>query len=169
LGFASAGGEPASATPVDAITAANEAARAMPVIAPAPLALPAKTTLQAETMFDFGKSAIKAESHAALDVLAAQIKAADFDVVITIGHTDSVGSQDFNQSLSEQRANAVRAYLIAHGVDAARIRSEGKGEKEPIASNATAHGRAQNRRVEIEVLGQEKQHSGQPPEPTSRH
>ena len=169
LGFASAGGEPASATPVDAITAANEAARAMPVIAPAPLALPAKTTLQAETLFDFGKSSIKPESHAALDVLAAQIKAADFDVVITIGHTDSVGSQDFNQSLSEQRANAVRAYLIAHGVDAARIRSEGKGEKEPIASNATAHGRAQNRRVEIEVLGQEKQHSGQPPEPTSRH
>ncbi|QNK73192.1 OmpA family protein [Variovorax sp. PAMC28562] len=171
LGFASAGGEPAAAKPVDAITAANEAARAMPVIAPAPLtlALPAKTTLQAETLFDFGKSAIKAESQQALHALASQIKATDYDVVITIGHTDSAGSQDFNQSLSEQRANAVRAYLIAHGVDAARIRSEGKGEKEPIASNATAQGRAQNRRVEIEVLGQEKQQSGQPPEPTSRH
>ncbi|WP_409052578.1 OmpA family protein [Variovorax sp. GrIS 2.14] len=153
LGFASAGGEPASAKPVDAITAANEAARAMPVIAPAPLplALPAKTTLQAETLFDFGKSSVKPESHAALDVLAAQIKATDYDVVITIGHTDSVGSDSFNQRLSEQRADAVRTYLIAQGVDATRIRSEGKGEKEPVASNATAQGRAQNRRVEIEV------------------
>ena len=153
LGFASAGGvsAPASAKPIDAITAANEAARALPVIAPAPLALPAKTTLQAETLFDFGKSSVKTESHAALNALAAQIKATDYDVVITIGHTDSVGSQSFNQTLSEERANAVRAHLIAQGVDAARIRAEGKGQKEPIASNASAQGRAQNRRVEIEV------------------
>ena len=160
LGFASAGGESASASasafakPIDAITAANEAARAMPVmpmLAPAPLALPAKTTLQAETLFDFGKSSVKTESHAALNALAAQIKATDYDVVITIGHTDSAGSQSFNQTLSEERANAVRAYLIAQGVDAALIRAEGKGQKEPIASNASAQGRAQNRRVEIEV------------------
>ena len=166
LGFASAGGESASAspTPVDAITAANEAARAMAVpaqvAAPVPVALPdelpAKTTIQAETLFDFGKADIKDEGKAALDQLAQKLLVMDYEVVITLGHTDSVGGNAYNQKLSEQRAAAVRSHLIGKGVDAARIKSEGRGEKEPMASNATPQGRAQNRRVEIEIVGQEK-------------
>ena len=76
-------------------------------------------------------------------------------MVITRGYTDSVGSTAFNQKLSEQRAAAVRSYLVGKGVDASRIQSQGRGEKEPVATNATAQGQAQNRRVEIEVMGHE--------------
>jgi len=171
LGFASAGGEPtsapasyASARPMNAITAPNEVARAIPVPAPAPVPvtvappanLPLKTSIQAETLFDFDKVDIKDLGRAALDQLAQKLLAMDYDVVITLGHTDSVGSDAYNQKLSEQRAAAVRSHLIGKGVDAARIKSEGRGEKEPIASNDTAQGRAQNRRVEIEVTGHGK-------------
>ena len=169
LGFASAGGAPTSASyvsskPVDATTAPNEVARAMPVPAPAaalvpvapPDELPLKTSIQAEALFDFDKVDIKDHGKAALDQLAQKLLAMDYEVVITLGHTDSVGSDTYNQKLSEQRAAAVRSHLIGKGVDAARIKSEGRGEKEPVASNDTAQGRAQNRRVEIEVTGQSK-------------
>ena len=76
-------------------------------------------------------------------------------MVITVGHTDSVGSKSYNQALSAQRASAVLSYLVGKGVDAARMKSEGRGESQPVASNATAQGRAQNRRVEIEVTSYE--------------
>lgn len=69
-----------------------------------------------------------------------------------IGHTDSVGKDDFNQRLSEGRANAIRDELIKRGIDADRIVAEGRGESEPMADNETEEGRAQNRRVEIEIL-----------------
>ena len=74
----------------------------------------------------------------------------DYDVVITVGHTDSVGAESLNQVLSVQRAEAVRSYWVAQGLDAARIPSQGEGEREPIASSTT-QGRVQNRRVEIEM------------------
>ena len=70
--------------------------------------------------------------------------------------TRPVGSDACDQKLSKQRAAEVRSYLVGKGVEATRIKSEGWGEREPIASNATAQGRAQNRRVEIEIIGQEK-------------
>ena len=129
------------------------------VPAPAPVtppALAAKTTIQAEALFDLGQANIKAHGRTALDDLAQKLEAFNYDVVITIGHTDSVGSDAYNQKLSEQRASAVRSYLVGKGVDAARIKSEGRASKQPVASNATAQGRAQNRRVEIEVTGRAK-------------
>lgn len=73
-----------------------------------------------------------------------------------IGHTDSVGDDAYNQALSEQRATSVRNYLIEAGVDAGRIQAFGMGESMPIASNRTDEGRAQNRRVEVLVLGRLK-------------
>ena len=74
-------------------------------------------------------------------------------MVIAVGHTDSVGSDAYNQKLSVRRAEAVKAYLVSKGIEQNRVYTEGKGETQPVASNATRQGRAQNRRVEIEVVG----------------
>jgi OOP family OmpA-OmpF porin len=73
--------------------------------------------------------------------------------VIAIGHTDSIGSNAYNQKLSLRRASAVKAYLVSKGIEANRIYTEGKGETQPVADNRTKEGRAKNRRVEIEVVG----------------
>ena len=67
------------------------------------------------------------------------------------GHTDSVGAEDFNQTLSEERADRVRNFLMSEGVPGSRITAVGFGESMPLSTNATAEGRAQNRRVEIEI------------------
>ena len=72
-------------------------------------------------------------------------------MVIATGHTDSVGSEAYNQRLAEARAEAVKAYLVRHGVDVKRVRAIGKGKTEPVADNATAEGRARNRRVDVSV------------------
>ena len=76
--------------------------------------------------------------------------------MIAIGHTDSIGSDAYNQKLSVRRAEAVKAYLVSKGVEPNRVYTEGKGEKQPVASNKTKEGRAKNRRVEIEVIGTRK-------------
>ena len=72
---------------------------------------------------------------------------------MAVGHTDSVGTDAYNQKLSERRAAAVKAYLVSKGIAANRVYTEGKGEKSPVADNKTKEGRAKNRRVEIEVVG----------------
>jgi OOP family OmpA-OmpF porin len=78
------------------------------------------------------------------------------EVIIAVGHTDSVGSDAYNQKLSVRRAEAIKAYLVSKGIEKNRIYTEGKGEKQPVADNKTAEGRAKNRRVEIEVVGTRK-------------
>ena len=82
-----------------------------------------------------------------------QIKGIALEVVIAVGHTDSVGSDKYNDRLSQRRADSVKAYLVSKGIEPNRIYTEGKGEKQPVASNKTKEGRAKNRRVEIEVVG----------------
>ncbi len=77
----------------------------------------------------------------------------NLEVIIAVGHTDSVGTDAYNQKLSVRRADAVKAYLVNKGVESNRVYTEGKGEKQPVADNKTAEGRAKNRRVEIEVVG----------------
>ena len=110
-------------------------------------------TLAADVLFDFDKSVLKAEGKNKLDDLAAKVKAINLEVVIAIGHTDSIGSDAYNQKLSVRRAESVKAYLVSKGIEPNRIYTEGKGEKQPVADNKTAEGRAKNRRVEIEVVG----------------
>jgi OOP family OmpA-OmpF porin len=112
-----------------------------------------KVTLSAETLFDFDKSVVKPEGRRSLDELAARVAPINLEVVIVVGHTDSIGSDAYNQRLSRRRAEAVKAYLVAKGIAASRVTAEGKGEKQPVADNKTREGRAKNRRVEIEVVG----------------
>jgi OOP family OmpA-OmpF porin len=107
----------------------------------------------ADTFFDFDKSVIKPEGRAKLDDLVAKTQGIAREVIIAVGYTDSVGTDAYNKGLSDRRAASVKNYLVSKGVPANRIYTEGKGEKDPIASNSTSEGRAKNRRVEIEVVG----------------
>ncbi|HEV8109600.1 MAG TPA: OmpA family protein, partial [Burkholderiales bacterium] len=102
---------------------------------------------------DFDKSVIKPEGRSKLDDLAGKAKAVNLEVVIAVGHADSIGSDEYNQRLSVRRAESVKAYLVSKGIEPNRVYTEGKGEKQPVASNKTAEGRAKNRRTEIEVIG----------------
>jgi len=130
---------------------------APPVFAPAPVVVapPAatKVTYAADAFFDFDKSVLKPEGKAKLDDLIGKIKDINLEVIIAVGHTDSVGSDAYNQKLSVRRSEAVKAYLVSKGIEKNRVYTEGKGEKQPVADNKTAEGRAKNRRVEIEVVG----------------
>ena len=96
---------------------------------------------------------MKAEGRAKLDDLVGKVKGISLEVIIAVGHTDSVGSDAYNQKLSVKRAEAVKAYLVTKGIEKNRVYTEGKGEIQPVADNKTAEGRAKNRRVEIEVVG----------------
>lgn len=120
---------------------------------PAPRPAAQKVTYAADTFFDFDKYNLKPEGKAKLDDLVEKTKAINLEVIIAVGHTDSIGTAEYNQKLSERRANTVKEYLVSKGIEKNRIYTEGKGEKDPIATNSTAEGRAKNRRVEIEVVG----------------
>lgn len=134
--------------------AAPAPAAVAPTPAPAPQpAVASKVTYSADAFFDFDKSVLKPEGKAKLDDLAGKVKDINLEVVIAVGHTDSVGSVAYNQKLSVRRAEAVKAYLVSKGIEKSRVYTEGKGKSQPIADNKTAAGRAKNRRVEIEVVG----------------
>lgn len=137
------------------VAAAAPASPAAPVAA-APVPTAEKVTFAADAFFDFDKATLKPEGKAKLDDLASKLNSLNLEVIIAVGHTDSVGSDAYNQKLSIRRAEAVKGYLVNKGVDAKRVYTEGKGEKQPVATNKTAAGRAQNRRVEIEVVGTRK-------------
>jgi len=148
--------------PAPAPAAAPRPAPAPAASAPAPAPRPApapqppaatKVTYAADAFFDFDKSVLKPEGKAKLDDLVSKIKAINLEVIIAVGHTDSVGADAYNQKLSVARSEAVKAYLVSKGIEKNRVYTEGKGEKQPVADNKTSEGRAKNRRVEIEVVG----------------
>jgi OOP family OmpA-OmpF porin len=128
-----------------------------PKPAPAPVVVPAatseKVTFAADAFFDFDKSVLKPEGKAKLDDLVSKMGGINLEVIIAVGHTDSIGSDAYNQKLSVRRSEAVKGYLVSKGVEKNRVYTEGKGEKQPVADNKTSEGRAKNRRVEIEVVG----------------
>jgi outer membrane protein OmpA-like peptidoglycan-associated protein len=102
--------------------------------------------------FDFNSYAIKPQFQATLNEVAQTLESYPSTMIDVLGHTDSVGTDEYNQRLSEQRAQAVASYLTARGVHPARVATRGFGETMPIADNATEAGRAANRRVEIKVV-----------------
>jgi OOP family OmpA-OmpF porin len=141
---------PATAAPgCDGAIAAPAAAAVSPKAA-------AKVTLNADALFDFDKSALKPAAIASLNSLAGQVKSLTLEVIVAVGHTDSVGTDAYNQKLSIRRAEAVKQHLVSQGIEARRIYVEGKGESQPVADNKTAEGRAKNRRVQIEAIGTRK-------------
>ena len=108
-----------------------------------------RVSVSSEASFDFDKAAIRPEFKPTLDKVAKVLREDASVRIRVVGHTDSVGSESYNLQLSERRARATADYLISQGVSASQVTVEGKGESEPRADNATAAGRAQNRRVEI--------------------
>lgn len=99
--------------------------------------------------FDYDSATIRPESGRLLDSLATGLRASSVAAITVIGHTSSEGSDQYNENLSRRRAEAVVAAIVARGIDAGRIAAEGRGEKQPVADNATEAGRSLNRRVEI--------------------
>lgn len=128
-----------------------------------------KVTLAADTLFDFDKAVLRPEGKKKLDELAASVKMMSLEVLLAVGHTDRIGTDEYNKALSEKRAAAVKEYLVSKGLEANRIYSEGKGEKQPKTGNKCDKMGAENggnkklvaclqedRRVDIEVIGYKK-------------
>jgi OOP family OmpA-OmpF porin len=121
--------------------------------APAKTVATVKVTYLSNTLFDFDRSTIKPAGKQALDQLVAKLKTMTVEIAIAVGHTDSVGTDAYNLRLGMRRAEAVKQYLVSQGLEAGRIYSDTKGETQPVATNKTSAGRAENRRVVIEVYG----------------
>ena len=108
-----------------------------------------------KVFFDTNRATIKPVSFEVLDAVQQILNNhLEINMVEVQGHTDSDGSDSYNLDLSQRRADAVREYLISHGIDGARLVSRGFGEGMPIEPNTTAEGKAKNRRVEFHILGQ---------------
>jgi OOP family OmpA-OmpF porin len=148
----------------------------MPMPAPAPAAVapsppvlavvpqPQRVSFSADSLFAFDRAEVRPDGKAALDRFARQLDGTRFDVVVVEGHTDRLGSTAYNQRLSEQRANAVKAYLTSPGgIDSSKIKAQGKGESQPVTRPEDCKGSRQtpaliaclqpDRRVDVEVTG----------------
>jgi outer membrane protein OmpA-like peptidoglycan-associated protein len=123
-----------------------------PAAAPPPPPPPAKKKIVLRSVhFDFNKSNLRPDAFPVLDEAVTILKEDATVPVVVEGHTDAIGSQAYNQKLSERRAASVKQYLVSHGIAASRIQTAGFGKTKPVASNDTDDGRAQNRRVELHV------------------
>jgi OmpA-OmpF porin, OOP family len=155
-----AGARPAPPKPVEPTRPAPEAppapAPAPKPAAPAPSSVRQSVVIQADALFDFDKSVVRPDGKRAIDEALSKMQGVDIDMVIATGHTDSIGTDRYNQRLSERRANAVKEYLVSKGIPASKITTIGKGETQPVATNKTAEGRQKNRRVDIEFKGVKK-------------
>ncbi len=145
---------------------ACEPKKAAPAPAPAPAAVKPtgeKITVAADALFDFDKAVLRPEGKAKLDELVSKAKAVKLEVILAVGHTDRLGSDSYNQKLSEKRAASVKEYLVAKGIEANRVYTEGKGEKQPVTGGKCGKSDKKtkalidclqpDRRVDIEVIG----------------
>ncbi len=144
------------------------AAPAAPAPEPAPLATPAppapvieKVALASDVLFEFDKAQLRPEGQQKLDELADRIKDAQVESVVAVGHADRIGSEQYNEKLSAARAESVRQYLAQKGLEEQRVRSEGRGETQPVTGDQCKGQKGAklisclqpDRRVEIEVRG----------------
>lgn len=113
-------------------------------------------TFDSGILFDIDSYALKSETQNNLQRLSTTLNKYDDTDVLVLGHTDSTGSDEHNQTLSEQRARSVRSYLIAQQVASSRLSTQGYGESDPLATNETVEGRQQNRRVEVVIIASKK-------------
>ncbi len=109
-------------------------------------------TMHDKILFDVDSANVKPEAGASLQKIADILKKYPKTNITVAGYTDSTGGEAYNQALSERRANSVKFMLVSYGVDGARVTSGGFGKSSPVASNDTAEGRAQNRRVELHIV-----------------
>jgi outer membrane protein OmpA-like peptidoglycan-associated protein len=130
------------------------ARQAEPVTAPVKRApVVKKTVVLPGVNFEFARSDLRAEARNTLDDEVIPELRADPSLSVEIdGHTDAVGSDEYNEKLSEQRARSVASYLVSRGIESSRVTTRGLGETQPVATNDTAEGRARNRRVELRVM-----------------
>ncbi|MEF8722913.1 OmpA family protein [Candidatus Accumulibacter phosphatis] len=121
-----------------------------------------KVTVAADALFDFNKATLRPAGKAKLDEVVAMSKQIKLEVIIAVGHTDRIGSDAYNQKLSERRAASVKSYLVSKGVEANRVYTEGKGEKQPVTQPGQCAGAKSakviaclqpDRRVDIELIG----------------
>lgn len=126
-----------------------------------------KIGLASEVSFDVGKHDIKSSALPTYQKIGDILSSYDKTIIHVVGHTDSSGSDEYNQALSERRASSVGNQLIANGVVNSRVRLEGRGEREPIADNSTAEGRSRNRRVDIVIkpIVEGREHEAYSPPP----
>jgi outer membrane protein OmpA-like peptidoglycan-associated protein len=115
-----------------------------------------QVTMGSGILFDFNKSTLRPEARRSLTAMAETFKKYNDTNIMITGHTDNVGTDEVNNRLSQQRADAVANYLASLGIDRKRLLTKGLGESEPVADNTTAQGRQQNRRVEIAIYANEK-------------
>lgn len=110
-----------------------------------------KLIMPGNITFATDSSTVNTNFHAVLDSVAVVLKKFDKTNLEVVGYTDSTGGFEYNQLLSERRAESVTSYLVAQGINASRVAEKGMGERLPVASNDTSEGRAQNRRVELDI------------------
>lgn len=110
-----------------------------------------KVTFDGGILFDFDSSALREDARGNLSEFAESMEEFEESNILIVGHTDSKGSEEYNQKLSDRRADSASNFLIEQGVAAERLTSVGRGETEPVATNETAEGRQQNRRVEVAI------------------
>ena len=113
-------------------------------------------TFASGLLYDFDSDAIKATAAQNLSSLAASLDKYPNTDILIVGHTDATGSDSYNMGLSQRRASSAQNYLVAQGVSSGRLRSTGRGESEPIASNDSEAGQSQNRRVEIAIYANDR-------------
>jgi OmpA-OmpF porin, OOP family len=142
---------PAPAAPVAAAPAPAPDAAAIAAAEAAAAAAEIEKVVLAGVSFEMGSSKLRPEAHEPLRVVANAMKAHPSLRVEVEGHTDSIGERDKNQRLSQRRAESVRQFLVAEGIDATRLTAKGYGEANPVDSNETTEGRAKNRRVAFKV------------------
>lgn len=135
---------------------------------PAPIPVIETITLSADANFAFDKDEPLPGSRENVRRVADQIQALDtLDQITVTGHTDSIGTETYNQDLSERRAASIKRLLVENGIDDNLITTRGLGESNPVTSNETKAGRAQNRRVEVEIRGAKRTLEQAPTEPES--
>jgi OmpA-OmpF porin, OOP family len=154
---------PAAAAPAEPVTPPAALAE------PAPAPMPQKISLNTDALFNFDKADLRPDAKSELDSLLERVRAANIEEISLVGHTDSIGTDEYNMKLSQRRADAVKSYFVSQGMPAEKIHTEGRGKREPVADNKTKEGRQENRRVDVAVAATttEPQVVGQTPSQSS--